>query len=170
MMTELNNDQILEVRSSQTFAVLASLKFLFLSLLFFFFAESSPSYKIPYTTPLFSFLGIAILGIGLYHYYYIRCIVYIISHDQIKTMSGVFSRRIDFLEMYRIKDYIVTQPFLFRILNIMNFTLLSIDKNTQNKVIIMKGISVTLLPDKIRDLVQAARQRNRVYEVDNGQI
>ncbi len=85
-------------------------------------------------------------------------------------MTGVFSRRIDFLEMYRIKDYIVTQSFLFRILNLMTFTLLSIDKNAQNKTIQMKGITVTKLPDHIRDLVQTARQRNRVFEVDNGTL
>lgn len=85
-------------------------------------------------------------------------------------MTGVFSRRIDFLEMYRIKDYIVKQSFVFRILNLMTFTLLANDKNSQNKTIIMQGITVTILPDKIRDLVQHARLKNRVFEVDNGVI
>lgn len=85
-------------------------------------------------------------------------------------MTGVFSRRIDFLEMYRIKDYIVKQSFVFRILNLMTFTLLANDKNSQNKTIIMQGITVTILPDKIRDLVQQARLKNRVFEVDNGVI
>lgn len=85
-------------------------------------------------------------------------------------MTGVFSRRIDFLELYRVKDYIVKQSFVFRILNLMTFTLLANDKNSQNKTIIMQGITVTILPDKIRDLVQQARLKNRVFEVDNGVI
>lgn len=170
MDTSLSKDTVIQVRPSVIYSVLASLKFLLLSIAMVGVAVYFKTAPIPHITTVFLVLAIIILAVGVYNYYYLQCTIFIISHDQIKTMTGVFSRRIDFLEMYRIKDYIVTQSFLFRILNLMTFTLLSIDKNAQNKTIEMKGITVTKLPDHIRDLVQTARQRNRVFEVDNGTL
>jgi uncharacterized membrane protein YdbT with pleckstrin-like domain len=170
MNTQLSSDQIIEVRPSKLYSVLSSLRFALLAILFFGVSYYFRNAPIPYLTIILNSIALIVVGMGLYHYFYLRCTVFIISHDQIKTMTGVFSRRIDFLEMYRIKDYIVNQSFVFRILNLMTFTLLANDKNSQNKTIIMQGITVTILPDKIRDLVQQARLKNRVFEVDNGVI
>ena len=170
MNTQLSGDQIIEVRPSKLYSVLSSLRFGPFAIVFFAASFYFRNAQVPYLTTILNCIALIIIGIGLYHYFYLRCTVFIISHDQIKTMTGVFSRRIDFLEMYRIKDYIVKQSFIFRILNLMTFTLLANDKNTQNKTIIMQGITVTVLPDKIRDLVQQARLKNRVFEVDNGII
>jgi len=168
LQTNLSNDQILEVRPSTVYAILFTLKYFLFSLVVFSAGVYFVDVPIPYFFFIVSFVAVIALITGIYNYFYIRYTVFIISSDQIKTMTGVFSRRIDFLEMYRIKDFIVNQSFIFRLLNIMTFTLLSVDKNANNAVITMKGIPVTALPDKVRDLVQRARQSNRVFEVDNG--
>lgn len=170
MNTQLSSDQIIEVRPSKIYSALASLGFLFFAIVFFGSSIYFKDAPIPYLTNILVSISLIFIGVGVYNYFYLRFTVFIISHDQIKTMTGVFSRRIDFLEMYRIKDYIVKQSFIFRILNLMTFTLLANDKNSANKTVIMRGITVTILPDKIRDLVQQARLKNRVFEVDNGSI
>ncbi|MBB6131498.1 PH domain-containing protein [Mucilaginibacter lappiensis] len=107
---------------------------------------------------------------AIYRYLSIRNRLFLITDEQIKIQTGIFSIHTDYLELYRVKDYIVDEPFSLRVLGLMTFTIISVDKNRNNQFVVMRGIKKTNIPDLIRNQVQIARQNNRVYEVDNGSL
>ncbi len=106
--------------------------------------------------------AIIILGIAFYRFCYIRNVRYIISSETIKTRVGFFSYTLTTLELYRVKDYIVTQNLIMRIFNIMTLTLYTTDK--QESILAMEGIPLSGLADVIRDLVQKARAKSKIVE------
>jgi hypothetical protein len=66
--------------------------------------------------------------------------------------------------MYRIKDYIITQPPVLQLFRLMNVTLKSTDR--ENPVIWLRGIPRSDLIDEIRGRVQEARKHNQIYEIN----
>ena len=111
-------------------------------------------------------LGVAAAGffIGLYNFYFIRTIVYELTRSQIKYSRGVFTLTTDFLELYRVKDIVQLQPFLLRLIGVMNLTIKSSDKT--HPCLVLKGIPLSNLADTLRDVVENSRKNNRVFEVD----
>ena len=112
----------------------------------------------------FIWISLAIMLIVWYRFLYIRNIRYFITPEVIRIRSGLLVKRLDNLEMYRIRDYIVTQPFIFRIFHLMNLTLKTTD--TKNNSVMLTAIPVSDLVDIIRDHVQLARARNRAYGIN----
>src|SRR6185369_16682455 len=43
-----------------------------------------------------------------------RCRRYRVTTERIHFQRGVFARKTDDLELYRVKDYVLVEPFLFR--------------------------------------------------------
>jgi hypothetical protein len=68
------------------------------------------------------------------------------------------------MEMFRVKDYIITQPFILQICKLMYLTLKSTDE--ENKVVRFEGIPETGILDTIRERVLAARKNNNIYELN----
>ena len=95
---------------------------------------------------------------------YWRMVSYDINLNQIKFSRGIFNYKIDYLELYRVKDFETQQPILLRIFKLMNLTLSTSDQSHPH--LVLQGIPESNLPDIIRDLVQNARTKNRVLEVD----
>lgn len=108
------------------------------------------------------FPAIIIGGIAFYRFWYIRSVMYIINAETIKTRTGIFSYRVTTLELYRVKDYIVTQSLLMRMFKIMTLTLYTTDK--QESILAMEGVPQSGLGDMIRDLVQRARAKSKIFE------
>ena len=106
--------------------------------------------------------AIIILGIAFYRFWYLRNIIYIITAETIKTRTGIFNYMVTTLELYRVKDYIVTQSLIMRIFKIMTLTLYSTDK--QESILAMEGIPQSGLCDVIRDLVQRTRSKSKIVE------
>jgi uncharacterized membrane protein YdbT with pleckstrin-like domain len=115
-------------------------------------------------SPLFIFFGIFTTGIALYRYVYIRNLVYLITFQYVRISKGIFFKRVDQVEMYRIKDYIITQPPVLQLFRLMNVTLKSTDR--ENPVIWLRGIPRSDLIDEIRGRVQEARKHNQIYEIN----
>jgi hypothetical protein len=67
--------------------------------------------------------------------------------------------------MYRIRDYIVTQNLIMRLLGIMKLTLLTYDKG--EPTLIMSGIPKSGIAQIIRNQVQHCRNNNHVFTIDN---
>ena len=170
MITSVSQQNAIIVRPSKVYSALKGAKWGVLGLLFFvgaIYLHNIHFFNLEYPTAI---AGCLYIIFSLYKYAQLQCTLFEITEEQIKSKTGVFSKRTDFLEMYRIKDYIINEPLLFRLFGLMNFTILSVDKNTQNKEITMKGIVRSDLPDVVRALVQKARLRNGVIEIDNGRI
>ncbi|NHA02551.1 PH domain-containing protein [Mucilaginibacter sp. HC2] len=102
--------------------------------------------------------------IAFYRYWKIRKIVYTVDAEVLHIATGIFLRRTDSLELYRVKDYIITRNLLLQLLGLMNLTLLTTDLT--NPVTILKGIPKSDLPDIIRERVQRARQNSKIVELN----
>jgi uncharacterized membrane protein YdbT with pleckstrin-like domain len=117
-----------------------------------------------YLSPFFLFFSFGVLGLAWYRLLYIRSNCYLITAELIRVSRGIFFKRTDHLEMYRIKDYIITQSFLLQLFRLMNLTLKSTDP--ENPVLQLTGIPESDLLDTIRDYVQEARKNNNIYEIN----
>ena len=95
---------------------------------------------------------------------YWRSIRYEISSRQIKYSRGVFQRQVDFLEMYRIKDFDQRQSLVMNMLGIMHLRLMTSD--ISHPILEMKGIPKSNIADVLRELIEQSRKENRVYALD----
>jgi uncharacterized membrane protein YdbT with pleckstrin-like domain len=96
-----------------------------------------------------------------------RCLVYELSSQRLRIRSGIFNRHVDELELYRVKDYSMQQPFLLRLVGLGNMTLITSDA-TSPTVNIRAVADVEELREKVRAAVQSERDRKRVRELDVG--
>jgi uncharacterized membrane protein YdbT with pleckstrin-like domain len=149
------NNEIL-LRPAMSFAFLKILPLILLSLTFLLLAW--------YLSHYFLIFSFAVAVAAWYRLLYIRSCSYLITPEEIKTGSGIFFRRTDYMEMYRIKDYVVTQPLMLRIFGLMNVTLKSTD--AENPVLLLAGILASELIETIREYVQEARKNNNIYEIN----
>jgi uncharacterized membrane protein YdbT with pleckstrin-like domain len=100
----------------------------------------------------------------LYRILYWKLVSYEISPQQIKYTRGILHRRIDFLEMYRVKDFDQRQSLIMNILGIMHIRLMTSD--ISHPMLEMKGIPTSNIADVLRALVEQSRKENRVYAID----
>lgn len=90
---------------------------------------------------------------------------YRLTAGELLVTTGVLSQKTDSLELYRIKDYQITSPFLYRIFGLSNLVLVTSDKT--DSILLLKGISqAEAVKSKIRELVETLRVEKRVLEVD----
>ncbi len=122
-------------------------------------------FAIYFNRGLFLLLSLLLLLIGYYKYLLVLSSSYYLTDQQLIIERGVFTRRINYLELYRIKDILVNQSFLMKAIGLMNITLLSFD--SAESVLFLKGLKVSAVPQSIRNHVQECRQRNKVLTVDN---
>ena len=91
--------------------------------------------------------------------------VYRLTSERLLIESGVFNKGTETLELYRVRDLQVSQPFLLRLFGLQNLTLLTSDPSTPQ--IVVDYIPTELgLADKFREQVEACRQKKRVREID----
>jgi uncharacterized membrane protein YdbT with pleckstrin-like domain len=99
---------------------------------------------------------VQIVALNSTHYY--------ITKQQIIIRRGFFSRSTHYLELYRIKDISVSEPFLLGMMGMMNVELITFDTNEPD--LVMRGIPVSSIPQTIRERVQECRQQNKILTVD----
>lgn len=105
-----------------------------------------------------------VLIYSIYKYLFLRSFRYEISKEKVKWSRGIFGRNVDFLELYRVRDMSVNQPFSLRLINAMHFTLTTSDKS--HPLFLFKGIEYSeQWADDFRNLVEHVR-KIRVHEVD----
>jgi uncharacterized membrane protein YdbT with pleckstrin-like domain len=115
-------------------------------------------------TPCFVFFSLAAMAMAWYRFLFIRNSRYLINSEVIRVSRGIFFKRIDQVEMYRIKDYIITQPLMLQLFRLMDLTLKSTDP--ENPVLWLLGIPESDIIDTIRTCVQEARKHNKIYEIN----
>jgi membrane protein YdbS with pleckstrin-like domain len=115
-------------------------------------------------SPYIILFSLAACGAAWYRILYIRSFRYLIAVEYIRISYGIFHKRIDQAEMFRVKDFIVTQSFLLQLFKLMNLTLISTDRS--DEIIYFQGIPESSIVDTIRDRVQEARHHNNIYELN----
>ena len=79
--------------------------------------------------------------------------------------EGIFSKITESLELYRVKDIEVLQPFIYRIVGLENIKVNTSDLSSP--VILLDGISQKVgLADKLRNQVEIIRAQKKVRELD----
>jgi uncharacterized membrane protein YdbT with pleckstrin-like domain len=115
-------------------------------------------------SPFFILFSLIVLAVVWYRFLLIRSRSYLIEPEFIRMTSGILFKRTEQVELYRVKDYTITQPFLHQLFRIMDLTLKTTDPG--NPVIFLRGIPQSDIIDTIRERVQEARQHNKIYEIN----
>ena len=65
----------------------------------------------------------------------LRCHVYEVTNQRTRTETGVFSKRMDTLELYRVKDAVVHRPFFLRLFSLGDIHLIATDRTSPMQVL-----------------------------------
>ena len=90
---------------------------------------------------------------------------YELTSQRLRTHRGVLSKRTDEIELYRIKDYQVEQPFFLRLFSLGNVVLISSDKSIP-AIRILAVEKPQELREQLRTHVEICRDTKRVREFD----
>lgn len=95
----------------------------------------------------------------------VRFYVYELTSQRLRITRGIFSRRTDELELYRVKDITLMQPFFMRIFGLGNVVLDTSDRTTP--IVTVHAVKEPRhLLDELREAVETMRMQKRVREVD----
>jgi len=90
---------------------------------------------------------------------------YTLTTERLRVVTGIFSKRIEELELYRVKDTTYLQPFFLRLFNLGHIVLTTSDRSSP--MIIVEAVpEVRERREQIRRCVEARRDAKRVREVD----
>ena len=91
---------------------------------------------------------------------------YRITSRRVVVESGVLSKRLEQIDLYRVNDYTVERPFLQRLLGSGNLVLRTFDKNTPELRIQHIKTDVVALYERVRAATEADKARRGVRLVD----
>ncbi len=123
--------------------------------------------------------GLATVGIGalgyialviplimwLIRWWATKCTTYELTTQRLRIRAGILSKKVDELELFRVRDYSMEQPLMLRMVGLGNLTLVTSDATTPT--VAMKAIpGVEAVREKLRNAVQNERDRKRVRQMD----
>lgn len=102
----------------------------------------------------------------LYMLLYLRLMKFTITDQQIMYHHGVFNRKLEFIELYRVVDFHEDVSFLQNILDIKTVTVHSGDRTTPR--LRLPGIALGYpLVQTLRERVEYNKRRKGIYEITN---
>ena len=108
----------------------------------------------------------AIVGLNLgYRILRVYCTRYEITSEELKYHSGILNRKHEYIELYRVKDFRIERPFIYRLFGLGTLVIYTSDKTTP--VFRMEAVrkpedTYTVL----RGFVERNRREKHVFEVD----
>lgn len=94
-----------------------------------------------------------------------KCTTYELTTQRLRIRSGVLNKRVDELELFRVRDYSMDQPLMLRLVGLGNLTMVTSDATTPT--VVMRAIpGVEAVREKLRTAVQNERDRKRVRQLD----
>ena len=113
-------------------------------------------------TSLAVFLSVVLLV----RYVMLVSVKWVVEDETLCRMKGVFSKQTDYIEMYRITDYVESRSFLQRLLGVKTVTVYSTDRS--DSVTDIPGVPADMdLIGMIRENVEKCKKERRVYEIAN---
>lgn len=105
------------------------------------------------------------LGIMLWRYLETRHTWFEVTSERIRLTRGILSKRVDEMELYRVKDSRLDQPFFLRLFGLSNLVIKTSDQSTP--IIIIHALpEAEVLRENLRGCVEKLRQAKGVREVD----
>ncbi len=103
--------------------------------------------------------------VALWKYLELRCFRYTVTTERVGLRRGILTKRTDSIELYRVKDTTVIEPFFLRMFGLADIVLTSSDRTTP--LIVLHAIPNGMdLREKIRANVERLRVQKSVREVD----
>ncbi len=95
----------------------------------------------------------------------LKNIRYELTTERLKLREGVLNKRLDEIELYRVRDYSLEQPLVLRLFGLSNITLRAADPS--QPVVVLRAIkNGEFVLEQLRKYVEAARVKKRVLPVD----
>jgi len=109
------------------------------------------------------------LGYMLWRYLLVRSQVFELTSERLRITSGVINQNIDEIELYRVKDSLMTRPWWMRLTGLASIVLETSDRSTPHLVIpaLHGGVEFREL---LRKNVELQRDRKRVRETDFDEV
>lgn len=119
--------------------------------------------------PMLSGLGLVFLVLPyvIWRYLVVACTVYEITNERIKHRHGVLNKTVNEIELYRVRDYQVQQPFWLRLVGCGNVVVISADRTT-DALVLWAVKESEHISNTIRELVEASRRARGVRDLDVG--
>jgi len=115
--------------------------------------------------PFVSCLLVIPIPWAIYRWLAVKTTTYQLTTERLIIEHGILNKTTDTLELYRVRDLQVTQPFWIRLFGRENIHMLTTDTSTPT--VILDCVPKELgLPDQFRKQVEDARMRKRVRSVD----
>jgi len=146
----------IQLRPSAIFAFFKSIPFILCAIAFAWLANR-------YFDELI-YLSLFSMIAGLYRYIFIRRVIYLVTPQYIRITTGIFFKEIDTVELFRIKDYIIFEPFLLQLFKLMDLHLKTTDP--ENPLLWLRGIPQSDIIDIIRERVLETRKHNQIVEIN----
>jgi uncharacterized membrane protein YdbT with pleckstrin-like domain len=122
---------------------------------------------VPFTGGLSAVALVVPIGMWMARWWITRTTLYELTTQRLKVTRGILNRRLDELELFRVKDYVMDQPLFLRLVGLGNITLVTSDATTHS--IVLRAIAdVQAVRETLRTAVQSERDRKRVREIDVG--
>jgi uncharacterized membrane protein YdbT with pleckstrin-like domain len=119
--------------------------------------------------PSVSVLLLAILTLGLWlipRWWHRGSKLYRITSRRIVVETGVLSKRLEQIDLYRIADYTVDRPFFQRVMGTGNLLLKTFDKSTPELHVREIKTDVVALYEKLRAATEAEKAKRGVRMID----
>lgn len=95
----------------------------------------------------------------------VRATVYELTTERLKMTSGLFTKKFEEIELYRVRDISMIQPFWYRLFGAGNITLLTADVSTPD-VLLQAIPQPQEVREHLRQCVETVRQRKHVRAVE----
>ncbi len=105
------------------------------------------------------------LFVMLWRWLVVKNTKYELTTERLRMRYGVFNKVSNELELYRVRDYKLEQPFFLRVFSLSNIVLTTSDKS-HPRVVIEAINDGEELREKLRKYVEICRTRRGVREVD----
>jgi uncharacterized membrane protein YdbT with pleckstrin-like domain len=101
------------------------------------------------------------LFIGMIKWLANACRRYQVTTERLRLSRGILSRKTDEVELYRVKDYVLVEPFWLRVFGLGDIVMQTTDD--ANPIVRIRAIpQAPALRDQIRKYVEICRERKHV--------
>lgn len=109
-------------------------------------------------------IAVFTLGLGaIYFWFRDKNTNYLITSERIVIESGIFSRKIDTIELYLVNDVELNKPFGQRLMGTGNLTLVGQDQTNPVLNLVRLPLDVRQLYEQLRQSIETCKQSRRGY-------
>jgi uncharacterized membrane protein YdbT with pleckstrin-like domain len=116
---------------------------------------------------LWLLLSLAAIGIFVWRWFVNLASKYQVTEERLIIRKGIIAKSVDEIELYRIKDVRINFSIINQLAGIGHLTISSSDETTREGDLVIRDVErAQARREELRRLVDTARQKRRVREID----